>query len=117
MLFIISVAFMLFSPGGTLNPTEPAFYFSIGAALLTYAVIVLVMRRYQTDKGYQSPLTGRFKMFQSIVFMSIAFMAFLPYGTFDPRRFGFYGCIVMAVLIEVSVRFFLRKFRSQRPMA
>lgn len=47
----------------------------------------------------------------SVILMSLVFMWLMPYGSFDPKEIGFYICIVLAILLEISLIWFLKKFR------
>jgi hypothetical protein len=37
---------------------------------------------------------------QSIIIMALLFMWLMPYGTFDPTKFGFYLSIFLACVLE-----------------
>jgi hypothetical protein len=47
-----------------------------------------------------------------IAFMSIMFMWLMPFGTFNLTQVGFYLCIILAVSLEFSIKFFLKKYQK-----
>lgn len=47
-----------------------------------------------------------------IVVMSVVFMWLMPYGTFDYTRYEFYICIMVAVGISVTIRWYLKKYQK-----
>jgi hypothetical protein len=55
-----------------------------------------------------------YKRLIAIVFCSVCFMAFMPFGTFDPTKFQFYWCIVTAIVSMELTIFLLKKFAVKR---
>ena len=47
-----------------------------------------------------------------IASMSILFMWLMPFGTFKMNQFGFYRSIILAVCLEFSIKFFLKKYQK-----
>ena len=47
-----------------------------------------------------------------IIWMSLLFMWLMPFGTFKMNQFGFYLSIILAVCLEFSIKFFLKKYQK-----
>jgi len=47
-----------------------------------------------------------------IVLLSVFFMWLMPYGTFDYTGYGFYVCILVAVFIVTTTRWYLKKYQK-----
>jgi len=46
----------------------------------------------------------------SIIVMSILFMRFIDWGSFNPKNFGFWLAIINATLIQLFINFLFYKF-------
>ncbi|WP_073090928.1 hypothetical protein [Cyclobacterium lianum] len=53
-----------------------------------------------------------FSLFFDLIWMSLAFMWLMPFGTFDYLHIDFYLCIVLAVFMAVSIRKYLKKYQK-----
>jgi hypothetical protein len=42
---------------------------------------------------------------------SLFFMWAIPFGTFDPTKRGFYLCIALTIVIDVTTKYLLDKYR------
>lgn len=47
-----------------------------------------------------------------MIWMSLLFMWLMPFGTFDYSAFNFYLCILLAIIIAVITRGFLKKYQK-----
>ena len=53
-----------------------------------------------------------FSLVFNILLTSVIFMWLMPYGTFDYTRYEFYVCIVAAVGLNLSIRWYLKKYQK-----
>ena len=49
-----------------------------------------------------------------LILMSISFMWLMSWGSFDPRKLGFYGAILFAICCEVVTNYFINKYRIKK---
>jgi uncharacterized membrane protein YgaE (UPF0421/DUF939 family) len=47
-----------------------------------------------------------------IIIGSIILMKFMPFGTFNYKEIGFYLCIFGAIIMELSLRYVLKKYQK-----
>ena len=56
----------------------------------------------------------RFNRIISIVVMAVVFILLMPYGTFNPKHIGFYLCIGLALILELSIWKIIRYYQSKK---
>ena len=47
-----------------------------------------------------------------IISCSVFYMIFMPFGTFDYKEYGFYLCILGAVIMELVLKWFFKKYQK-----
>lgn len=108
-VFLLSVGFMGIMSFGTFDPTDVRFYICIGIAIFTHYMTRGLLRRFRNDEKKNSASAKTARIIFSLTFLSVAFMVFMSFGTFNPTKAGFYVCIAIACFIEFSIRWFLKK--------